>query len=92
MEKALIIIPTYNEAENIKKIIEATIREKKFDVLVVDDSSPDGTATIVKEIIKSYPKKVFLEVKKNKDGLVIIQKTTNITLHHFVMRCSSCHC
>ena len=69
MEKALVIIPTYNEAENIKKIIEATIREKKFDVLVVDDSSPDGTATIVKEIIKSYPKKVFLEVKKNKDGL-----------------------
>ena len=38
---------------NIKKVIEATIREKKFDVLVVDDSSPDGTATIVKEIIKS---------------------------------------
>ena len=69
MEKALVIIPTYNEAENIKKVIEATIREKKFDVLVVDDSSPDGTATIVKEIIESNPKKVFLEVKKNKDGL-----------------------
>lgn len=69
MEKALVIIPTYNEAENIKKVIEATIREKKFDVLIVDDSSPDGTATIVKEIIKSYPKKIFLEVKKNKDGL-----------------------
>ena len=69
MEKALVIIPTYNEAENIKKVIEATIREKKFDVLVVDDSSPDGTATIVKEIIESYPKKIFLEVKKNKDGL-----------------------
>jgi dolichol-phosphate mannosyltransferase len=69
MEKTLVIIPTYNEAENRKKVIEATIREKKFDVLVVDDSSPDGTATIVKEIIKSYPKKVFLEVKKNKDGL-----------------------
>ena len=69
MEKALVIIPTYNEAENIKKVIEATIREKKFDVLVVDDSSPDGTATIVKENIKSYPKKIFLEVKKNKDGL-----------------------
>ena len=69
MEKALVIIPTYNEAENIKKVIEATIKEKKFDVLIVDDSSPDGTATIVKEIIKSYPKKIFLEVKKNKDGL-----------------------
>ncbi len=69
MEKVLVIIPTYNEAENIKKVIEAIIREKKFDVLVVDDSSPDGTATIVKEIIESYPKKIFLEVKKNKDGL-----------------------
>ena len=69
MEKALVIIPTFNEAENIKKVVEASIREKKFDVLVVDDSSPDGTATIVKEIIKSYPKKIFLEVKKNKDGL-----------------------
>ena len=69
MEKALVIIPTYNEAENIKKVIEATIREKKFDVLVVDDSSPDGTATIVKEIIESNPNKIFLEVRKKKDGL-----------------------
>ena len=69
MEKALVIIPTYNEAENIKKVVQASIREKKFDVLVVDDSSPDGTATIVKEIIKSNPKKIFLEVRKIKDGL-----------------------
>ena len=69
MEKALVIIPTYNEAENIKKVIEAAIREKTFDVLVVDDSSPDGTSSIVKEVIKSYPKKIFLEVRKNKDGL-----------------------
>lgn len=69
MEKALVIIPTYNEAENIKKVIEASIREKTFDVLVVDDSSPDGTSSIVKEFIKSYPKKIFLEVRKNKDGL-----------------------
>ena len=69
MEKALVIIPTYNEAENIKKVIEASIREKIFDVLVVDDSSPDGTSSIVKEFIKSYPKKIFLEVRKNKDGL-----------------------
>lgn len=69
MEKALVIIPTYNEAENIKKVIVASIREKTFDVLVVDDSSPDGTSSIVKEFIKSYPKKIFLEVRKNKDGL-----------------------
>ena len=69
MEKALVIIPTFNEAENIKKVVEASIREKKFDVLVVDDSSPDGTATIVKEIIESNPNKIFLEVRKKKDGL-----------------------
>ena len=69
MKKALVIIPTYNEAENIKKVIEASIRDKTFDVLVVDDSSPDGTSSIVKEVIKSYPKKIFLEVRKNKDGL-----------------------
>ena len=69
MEKALVIIPTYNEAENIKKVIKASIRDKTFDVLVVDDSSPDGTSSIVKEVIKSYPKKIFLEVRKNKDGL-----------------------
>ena len=69
MGKALVIIPTYNEAENIKKVIQASIRQKKFDILVVDDSSPDGTAIIVKEIIKLYPKKIFLEVRKRKDGL-----------------------
>lgn len=69
MGKALVIIPTYNEAENIKKVILASIRQKKFDILVVDDSSPDGTALIVKEIIKLYPKKIFLEVRKRKDGL-----------------------
>ena len=69
MEKSLVLIPTYNQAYNIKKVIEASIREKTFDVLVVDDSSPDGTSSIVKEVIKSYPKKIFLEVRKNKDGL-----------------------
>ena len=69
MKKSLVIIPTYNEAENIKKVIEASIRDKTFDVLVVDDSSPDGTSSIVKEVIKSCPKNIFLEVRKNKDGL-----------------------
>ena len=44
MDKALVIIPTYNEVENIKIIVEKTLEEKVFDILVVDDSSPDGTA------------------------------------------------
>ena len=69
MEKALVIIPTFNEAENIQKVIEASIKENSFDILVVDDSSPDGTATIVKEMIKLYPKKIFLEIRETKDGL-----------------------
>ena len=69
MEKALVIIPTFNEAENIQKVIEASIKENSFDILVVDDSSPDGTATIVKEMIKLYPQKIFLEIRKTKDGL-----------------------
>ena len=48
-----IIIPTYNEKENIENIIRATFSQKKsFDILVVDDNSPDGTSTIVKKIQK----------------------------------------
>ena len=62
MDIALVIIPTFNEAENIQKVIEASIKENSFDILVVDDSSPDGTATIVKEMIKLYPQKIFLEI------------------------------
>ena len=69
MEKALVIIPTFNGAENIQKVIEASIKENSFDILVVDDSSPDGTATIVKEMIKLYPQKIFLEIRETKDGL-----------------------
>ena len=54
MEKSdsIIIIPTYNEKENIEKIIRAVFGlEKKFDILVIDDGSPDGTAAIVKKLI-----------------------------------------
>lgn len=69
MENALVIIPTYNEAENIQKVVDAVIGENSFDVLVVDDSSPDGTASIVQQMIKSNPGKIFLEVRKNKSGL-----------------------
>ncbi len=55
MADSLVIIPTYNECENVRAIIEAVlaIEEHEFDVLVVDDNSPDGTAAIVEEIIVS---------------------------------------
>jgi dolichol-phosphate mannosyltransferase len=70
MQDTLVIIPTYNEKENIEKIIKATFsQEKSFDILIVDDNSPDGTSTIVKELQKEYPENLFLEIRKKKDGL-----------------------
>jgi len=70
MQDTLVIIPTFNEKENIENIIKATLSQKKaFDILVVDDSSPDGTANIVKELLKEFPERVFLEIRKEKNGL-----------------------
>ena len=70
MQDTLVIIPTYNEKENIEKIIRATFSQKKsFDVLIVDDNSPDGTAGIVKELQKEFPKSLFLEIRDKKNGL-----------------------
>jgi len=70
MQDTLVIIPTFNEKENIENIIRATLsQEKAFDILVVDDSSPDGTANIVKELLKEFPERVFLEIRKEKNGL-----------------------
>ena len=67
---ALVIIPTYNERENIEAIIRATFnQEKEFDILVVDDNSPDGTADIVEELQKEYPNKLYIEKRIGKNGL-----------------------
>ena len=68
--KKLVIIPTYNEKENIEKIISAVFAlQQDFHVLVVDDSSPDGTAKIVKRLRETYPVQLHLTVRKIKDGL-----------------------
>lgn len=68
--KKLVIIPTFNEKENIKSIIEAVMELPDcFEVLVVDDSSPDGTALIVEELQKKFPEKLHLSIRKTKDGL-----------------------
>lgn len=68
--KKLVIIPTYNEKENIEAIIEAVFTlDDGFHVLVVDDSSPDGTADLVRNLMLRYPERLFLEVRKIKDGL-----------------------
>lgn len=70
-DKKLVIIPTYNEIENINDIISNVFSlEEKFDVLIVDDSSPDGTGSVVEELINnSYADRLFLEIRANKDGL-----------------------
>lgn len=67
--KKLVIIPTYNEKENIENIINAVFELKQdFHVLVVDDSSPDGTAEIVREMQKEH-QDLHLTIRKVKDGL-----------------------
>lgn len=70
MDKKLIIIPTYNEKENIEKMLRVLFSFKEnYDVLVIDDGSPDGTADIVKELQKQFSKKLFLIERKGKQGL-----------------------
>ena len=69
MSNTLVIIPTYNEKENIEAIIRAVFsQEKQFDILVVDDSSPDGTGNIVTNLQQEFSN-LFLEVRKEKNGL-----------------------
>ncbi len=69
MSNTLIIIPTYNEKENIEAIVRAVFsQEKQFDILVVDDSSPDGTGTIVQNLHQEFSN-LFLEVRAEKSGL-----------------------
>lgn len=68
----LVIIPTYNEKENIEAIIRATFSQKiDFDILIIDDNSPDGTAKIVATLQKEFPKSLFIENRKEKQGLGI---------------------
>ena len=70
MSDALVIIPTYNEKENIEAIIKATFnQEKEFHILVVDDNSPDGTSEIIKNLILEFPNRLFLEKRVDKNGL-----------------------
>jgi len=67
---SLIIIPTYNEKENIEKIIRKVFSlEKKHHILIVEDNSPDGTADIVKRLMKEFPDRLFIEERKGKLGL-----------------------
>ena len=70
MSNALVIIPTYNEKENVEAIIRAVFSQKKhFDVLIVDDNSPDGTAAIVEKLQKEFKERLHLEKRIGKNGL-----------------------
>ena len=69
MEK-LVVIPTYNEKENISNILDAIFGlNEGFHVLVIDDGSPDGTARIVKDLQPLFPSQLFIEERKAKQGL-----------------------
>lgn len=69
-DKKLVIIPTYNEIENIEDIISCVFSlEEDFDILIVDDSSPDGTGETVADLIPTYSNRLFLKVRSTKNGL-----------------------
>jgi dolichol-phosphate mannosyltransferase len=70
MSDALVIIPTYNEIENIERLIRNIFSlQREFDVLVIDDNSPDHTALVVKSLSEKFPNRLFLEQRKEKMGL-----------------------
>ena len=67
---SIVIIPTYNERENIENIIRAVFGlPKVFHILVIEDGSPDGTATIVKTLQQEFPERLFMIERKGKLGL-----------------------
>ena len=70
MGKNLVIIPTYNEKENIQKMIEKVFSlQSEFELLIIDDGSPDGTAQIIKTLQEKYAGKLHLVQRQGKQGL-----------------------
>jgi len=67
---SVIIIPTFNEIDNVERMTRKVMSlEKEFDILYVDDSSPDGTADVIRDLQKEFPGRIHLEVRKGKLGL-----------------------
>lgn len=70
MSEGIVVIPTYNEIENIESIIRTVFSlPTAFDLLIVDDNSPDGTSKKVAELQQEFPERLFLEVRAGKSGL-----------------------
>ncbi len=70
MDRKVVIIPTYNEKENIGQILRTIFNlEGGYHVLVIDDGSPDGTAEIVKKLVEEFPERLFIEQRTEKSGL-----------------------
>ncbi len=70
MANKLVIIPTYNEKENIEKIVRYVFQlPGDFNILVIEDGSPDGTADIVKRVMSEFPERLFIEEREGKLGL-----------------------
>lgn len=70
MDKAIVIIPTFNEKENIGKMIHTIFSlGKNYHILIVDDGSPDGTASIVKNLQRAFPDNLFILERAGKQGL-----------------------
>ncbi|MEQ9266490.1 MAG: polyprenol monophosphomannose synthase [Balneolaceae bacterium] len=70
MDKALVIIPTFNESGNIRKIIKRLLKlDEEVDILVVDDGSPDGTADVVRKAQNDFPGRIHLLEREGKQGL-----------------------
>jgi dolichol-phosphate mannosyltransferase len=67
---SIVIIPTFNEIDNVERMTRKVMSlSKEFDILYVDDSSPDGTADVIRELQKEFPGRIHLEVRKGKLGL-----------------------
>ena len=69
MKKAVVIIPTYNEIDNIEKMIRMVFAISDYHILIIDDNSPDGTAAKVKELQQEYGDRLFIEEREGKQGL-----------------------
>lgn len=69
MSRNIVIIPTYNERENIQRMIHKVMSLNAFELLIVEDNSPDGTAALVRELLPAYPDRLHIEERTGKLGL-----------------------